>query len=575
MRLRFGGLALGLVCLAAGICFGQQPIGTTRIEITIAGQRQPLTGHLILALSRDGKTEPRFQIAETFDSAQAFGLDVAQLAPGRPIVVDSSTIGYPLEHVSDLPGGDYFVQGVFNVYDRFHLSSGAVLELPSDHGEGQQWNEKPGNPYNKPLKIHLAHNSATVRLVLDQTIPPASVDAAAEIQHDGADKWLRHVAIRSASLSKFWGRDVVLGAWVLLPDGWAEHPDANYPLVVYQDHFHAGFTASVPFHTTPKRSAAHSGSQKIDYGYKFFQDWTSSRLPRVIILYVQDANPYYDDSYNVNSANLGPYGDALTEEVIPQVEKQFRAIGQGWARATYGGSTGGWESLASQIFYPDFYNGAWSSCPDPVDFHAYQNVDLYHDKNAYFRAGMFGNIPIAEMREPDGSIVAEMEPANRRELVIGTRGRSAEQFDIWQAVFSPAGADGYPKPVYDKRTGAVDPDVVRYWHDHYDLTAILERDWSSLGPKLEGKLHLAVGDGDTWFLNNAVHRLEQTLRATQKPHSDATFDYGPGMPHCYTGEPNVPMSISGPTEVQRILPQMAEHMLKTAPKDADVTSWRY
>jgi hypothetical protein len=547
-----------------------------RIEVTIANGSQPLTGHLILAIAKDSATEPRFQISEIYKSAQAFGLDVENLAPGKPIVIDETTVGYPLQHLSDLPEDDYYVQGVLNVYQSFHLSSGAILELPPDRGEGQQWNSKPGNPYSKPQRLHFRpHSDDILRIALDRLIPADSPDPVPQVEKDGASKWLKYVRVSSPSLSRFWGREIALSAWILLPDGWADHPNAHYPLIIYQDHFHPDFGAGVGFHTTPHHAESKSQRNQIDYAFKFYQDWTSGRLPRAIILYIQDANPYFDDSYNVNSANLGPYGDAITQEVIPEIEKQFRAISAGWARATFGGSTGGWESLASQIFYPDFYNGTWSSCPDPVDFHAYQNVDLYNDQNAYFRSGPFGAIPIAEMREPDGSILANMEPANRREYVFGTHGRSAEQFDIWQAVFSPAGPDGYPKPVYDKRTGVIDPAVVRYWHDHYDLTAILERDWPTLGPKLEGKLHLAVGDGDTWFLNNAVHRLQIMLAKTRNPHSDATFDYGPGMPHCYTGEPNVPMSISGHTEIERILPLMIDHMLKTAPKAADTSTWRY
>ena len=550
-----------------------------RLEVIVPANH-PLTGHLIVAIARKPAPEPRFAVTEEYTSAQAFGVDVEQLAPGVPVIVDSRTIGYPLEHLSDLPAGDYFIQGVFNIYDRFHLATGFDVELPPDRGEGQQWNMKPGNPFSKPQKVHLdpKNDQPVTRLTLDQVIPQIDPISPVAVDRDPTGKWLTFVSVHSAMLSRFWGREVSLGAWVLLPDGWAEHPNARFPLIVYQDHFHRDFRAGVGFSSRPRKPEAKESSHsepRIDYSYQFFQDWTSGRLPRVIILYLQSANPYYDDSYDVNSANLGPYGDAITQEVIPEIEKRFRGIGAGWARATYGGSTGGWESLASQILYPDFYNGVWSSCPDPVDFHAYQNTNLYEDKNAYFRDGPFTRIPIADMREPDGSIVANMEPVNRREYVFGTRGRSAEQFDIWQAVFSPAGPDGYPKPVYDKLTGAVDSSVVNYWHDHYDLTAILARNWPILGPKLEGKLHLAVGDGDTWFLNNAVHRLQTTLEATRNPHSDATFDYGPRMPHCYTGDPNLPMNVSGPTINQRVLPKMVEHMLATAPKGADVTSWRY
>ena len=211
-----------------------------------------------------------------------------------------------------------------------------------------------------------------------------------------------------------------------------------------------------------------------------------------------------------------------------------------------------------------------------MDFHAYQNVNLYDDPNAFTRRGDFGEVPIAADRKPDGSVIATTGAEYRYEFVLGTHGRSTEQWGIWQAVFSPAGADGYPAEVIDSRSGVIRKDVVRYWHDHWDLDAILMRDWPTLGPKLEGKLHVAVGDGDTYFLNNAVHLLEKNLRATRDPHSDAEFQYGPGEPHCYTGgPPERTMQQNNADWLERVLPQMTEHMRRTAPTGADTTSWRY
>ncbi len=548
-----------------------------RIEVTIPSTK-PLTGHLILVFAKNGESEPRMQLEETYTSAQGFGVDATDLAPGSPVVVDDKTFGYPRRWLADLDAGDYFVQAVFNVYEEFHLASGKTVWLPPDKGEGQHWNLKPGNPYNKPSKVHFDPKSnATIRLTLDQTIPPIEgTDRDPEVlaKREPAAKWLKYMRFKSGKLSAFRGRDVWLGAWILLPDGFDEHPDAHYPLVVYQDHFHPGF-GPTPF-VTSQPDPKSAGYRREQAGYRFFQDWTSGRLPRVIMIYVQNANPYYDDSYDVDSANVGPYGAAINEELIPAIEKKYRGIGQGWARATFGGSTGGWEAAATQIFYPDLYNGAYIACPDPVDFHGYQNIDLYDDTNAFVRKGDFGQVPIAADRRPDGSIIALTGDEYAYEYVLGTHGRSTEQWDIWQAVFSPAGDDGYPGQIIDPLTGAIDKTVLNYWHDHYDLAAILKRDWPTLGPKLEGKLHFAVGDGDTYFLNNAVHLLQKQLEATRNPHSDATFQYGPGMPHCYTGGPSeYTMQQNNADWTQRVLPQMVEHMLATAPAGADVKSWRY
>jgi hypothetical protein len=549
-----------------------------RIEVTVPSTK-PLNGRLILVIAKSDKPEPRMQLKETYDSAQGFGVDAENLKPGTPLVVDAKTFGYPRRSLADLDAGDYYVQAVFNVYEEFHLASGKTVWLPLDKGEGQHWNLKPGNPYSKPEKIHLDPKSPTpIEITLDQIIPPIEGtprDPQVIAQQQPTAKWLRHERFRSEKLSKFWGRDVWLGAWILLPDGFDEHPDAKYPVIVYQDHYHPGigpaqFTAVVP---TDSESPDFRREQN---GYHLYQDWISGRLPRVILIYVQNANPYYDDSYDVDSANVGPYGSAINDELIPMLEKKYRGIGQGWARATYGGSTGGWEALATQVFYPDFYNGAYVACPDPVDFHAYQNIDLYNDVNAFTRKAEFGAVPIPADRKTDGSIIALTGDAYAYELVLGTHGRSTEQWDIWQAVFSPAGEDGYPAQIIDPVTGAIDKKVLAYWHDHYDLASILERDWSTLGPKLEGKLHITVGDADTFFLNNAVHMLDKQLQATHNPHSDATFQYGPGMPHCYTGGPaEYTMQLNNADWTQRVLPLMVEHMLATAPPGADTKSWRY
>ena len=549
-----------------------------RIEVTVPATT-PLHGHLVLVFAKKNDPEPRHQLNEDYQSSQGFGVDVDNLLAGKPIVIDAQTFGYPRRSLAGLDAGDYYVQAVFNIYELFHLADGRNLWLPPDKGEGQHWDLKPGNFYNKPVKIHFdPKSSATIRLTLDQVIPPiAGTDQDPEIiaAKSPASKWLKYMRFRSDKLSQFWGRDTYLGAWILLPDGFDDHPNAHYPVIVYQDHYHPGI-GPLPFVTSAPNNPKSPNYRREQAGYRFYQDWTSGRLPRVILIYVQNANPYYDDSYVVDSANVGPYGSAINEELIPAIEKQYRGIGQGWARATFGGSTGGWEAAATQVFYPDMYNGAYVACPDPVDFHGYQNIDLYNDANAFVRKGNFGEIPIAADRKPDGSIIANTGPEFAFEYVLGTHGRSTEQWNIWQAVFSPAGPDGYPAEVINPLTGAIDKSVVAYWHDHYDLAAILKRDWPTLGPKLEGKLHFAVGDGDTYFLNNAVHLLQNQLDQARNPHSDATFQYGPGMPHCYTGGPSeYTMQQNNADWTQRVLPQMTDHMLATAPPGADVTSWRY
>jgi S-formylglutathione hydrolase FrmB len=312
-----------------------------------------------------------------------------------------------------------------------------------------------------------------------------------------------------------------------------------------------------------------------EYAYKFYQDWTSGRLSRVLLVEFQHPTPYYDDSYAVNTANEGPYGDAITKELIPYIEKQFRGIGQSWARAMFGGSTGGWESLAAQIFYPDFFKGAWACCPDPVDFRAHQIVNIYKDSNAFWREGHWDSVPQPDDRDLDDRVDCTMEQVVRLELVLGTHGRSARDQNNWQAVFGPVGPDGYPKPIWDPTTGIIDHEVAEYWREHYDLRYILERDWKTLGPKLVGKIHIVVGSRDTFYLDNAVRLLQGFLESTNNPYYAGYVKYGPHQPHGYSEDPHVPAELGSLVERQRVLPEATEWMLKSAPAGADTSSWRY
>jgi len=532
-------------------------VAAERFEISFPKEisAAPLDGHVLLLISTSEKPEPRFQISFTASTQQAFGVDVDALAPGAAAVVDSTTLGYPRDSLKDIPAGDYYVQGFLNIYETFHLANGHTVKLPPDKGEGQHWQSKPGNLYSKPQKVHLDAGAdlsgQVIRLSLTEKLP--DVPAA-----DPDTKWVKHVKIGSELLSRFWGRPVELGAVLLLPDGWEEHPTAHYPLIVSQGHF------------SRRPGAAFSTVPGPGEGYKFYQDWTAGRVPRVIIMTIQHATPYFDDSYAVNSANAGPYGDAITRELIPYVEKMFRGIGQGWARAVYGGSTGGWEALASQVFYPDFYNGAWVFCPDVVDFRAYMTMNLYEDKNAFWVEGPFARVPRPAMRQADGLVLSTMEQMNRFELALGTKGRSGEQLDAWQAYFSSVGEDGYPQPVFNKRTGEIDHKVAEYWKERYDLTHIMERDWKSLGPKLSGKLHVCVGDADSFYLDRAVHLLQDFMETTTDPYYRGTFDFGQRKPHCYAGNFDAKVGL-----YQHYLPEMVKHMEETAPKGADVGSWKY
>jgi hypothetical protein len=262
-------------------------------------------------------------------------------------------------------------------------------------------------------------------------------------------------------------------------------------------------------------------------------------------------------------------------ELVPYVEKTYRAIGQGWARFTYGGSTGGWEALAAQIFYPDEFNGCFAACPDPVDFRAYTVVNIYSDENAYYLDSRWKMTPRPGTRDARGQVGATLAELNAYELALGSHGRSGQQWDIWQAVFSPVGDDGYPKPIWDKETGKIDHTVAAYWHEHYDLCSTLRRNWSVLGPKLEGKIHLYCGEMDNFFLNNAVTLIEDFLKTTSSPFYGGDVDYGRRDEHCWNGDHKNPIWISRLRYHQMFAPLMVARILATAPRGADTTSWRY
>jgi hypothetical protein len=548
-------------------------------EVTFPEERSKtaLDGRLLLFIATHNQSEPRFQVADEVKTAQVFGLDVDGWKAKQAMKIDAKAFGYPIRSLANLPKGKYFVQALLHKYETFKRSDGHTVKLPMDRGEGQNYRTAPGNIYSEVIEVELDPATAkVVKLDLTKENPP--------IVPPKDTKYIKHVKIRSEKLSKFWRRDMYLGANILLPEGFDEHPEARYPLMVFHGHFpydFGGFRETPPDPNLPTTDYSERfriyGYNKIvqEEAYNFYKLWTSKDFPRFLIIEIQHANPYYDDSYAVNSANLGPYGDAIMYELIPHIEKQFRGIGQGWARFTYGGSTGGWEALAVQVFYPDEFNGCFAACPDPIDFRAYTVVDIYKDKNAYYQEGAFKKVPRPGKRDYLGHVYCTLEDANLKELALGTKSRSGDQWDIWQAVYSPVGADGYPKPIWDKLTGEIDKSVAEYWRENYDLGYILKRDWDKIGKKLEGKIHIYCGDMDNYYLNNAVYLVEDFLKSTKNPFYGGEVTYGDRAEHCWNGDPNLPNHITRLRYNFMYVPKILDRIQKTAPAGADLKSWRY
>jgi len=536
----------------------------------------PLDGRLLLLLSTDDSSEPRFQINDNLTTQIVFGQNVEDMQTGQKVAFDQSQLGFPIASLKDIVPGTYWIQGLLHTYETFNLSTGHTVKLPMDNGEGQQWNSSPGNIYSKPIQVTVdPRNLGKIDIVMDQIIPP--IEPATDTE------WIKHIRMKSELLSAFWGRDMYLGAHVLLPKGFEQHTEAKYPLMVFHGHYPADFGGFSTTPPDPNMKPEFSNRFNVN-GYNIIQEqeaynqylqWISDDFPRFLIIEIQHPTPYYDDSYAVNSASQGPWGDAITYELIPHIEKLFRGQGEGWSRFLYGGSTGGWEALAVQVKYPDEYNGCFAACPDPIDFKAYCLTNIYEDKNAYYYEGEHRKSLVPTHRDYLGHTNFSLLEANQLELVLGDKSRSGQQWDIWEAVYSPQGDDGYPVRLWDKRSGDIDPSVAAYWKENYDLRHILERDWDILGSKLEGKINIYCGDMDNYYLNNAVYLMEDFLENTTAPYYGGDVDYGDRAEHCWNGDQENPNHISRLRYNTMYVDKIMERMEESAPKDADLTSWRY
>ncbi|MEL6134875.1 MAG: alpha/beta hydrolase-fold protein, partial [Bacteroidota bacterium] len=374
--------------------------GSLQISFPSEHYEAAVDGRLIVLISKDTSTEPRFQLRDDAKTCQGFGMDVNGWSADELQSFDMDAFGYPVRSFRDLPSGEFFVQVLFHKYETFNRADGHVVKLPMDRGEGQQWNRAPGNLYSTPQMVSISEGRfPSLKVELDQKIPP--------ITEPEDTKYIKHIKIKSKLLSEFWGRDMYLGAHVLLPEGWDTHPHVKYPLAIMHGHFPNDFGGFRTMPPDPNLEPDYSERFDVE-GYNrivqqeahdFYKTWTGPKFPRVIAIKIQHPTPYYDDSYAVNSEAQGPYGDAITYELIPYIEQQFRGIGEGWSRFVYGGSTGGWEALAVQVKYPKEYGMCFAACPDPIDFRAYCLVNIYEDENAYYEEGPFIKTLVAGHRD--------------------------------------------------------------------------------------------------------------------------------------------------------------------------------
>jgi hypothetical protein len=497
-----------------------------RVQVTFdpALTKAPLTGRVFVFFARTPTPEPRLQAGSYGGSVPFFGVDVEQWRASAPAVFDAKVLGFPLENLASLPAGEYYAQAMLEPYTRFARADGHVIWVHNDQWEGQRFNASPGNLLSEVVRVRWDPRPGTVlKLALTQVVPQVSVPADT--------RWVKRVKIKSELLSRFWGQPMYIGATVLLPKGFDDEPSRRYPAIYIQGHFGLGAPfgfSDQPGRETPEQRAARVERSAREPGWLFAREWMSDDFPRTVAVTWQHPTPYYDDSYAVNSVNNGPYQDALLTELVPVLEKEFRLIPEANARFLTGGSTGGWECAALQIQRPDFFGGSWCLYPDPVDFHRNQLVDIYGDTNAFVPNDARAPVPERFMsRTPEGQPLLTQRLMSRLEAVLGSRARSGQQFDAWDAAYGPIDNDGYPKRLWDRRTGTIDKAAAAWWRDRgYDLTDNLVRNWSRIGTSLAGKLHVYVGDMDNYYLNLAVYRMDEAASTLTNPTANFTFEYG-------------------------------------------------
>ena len=557
----------------------RQTRANRRFEISFAPSvhKEPITGRVFLMVSRKGDREVRVQGGLIF-----FGVDVQQWRPGAQAAIDGDTPGFPVKSLGDLPAGDYFVQAVANLYTEFHRSDGHTIWAHMDQWEGQRFRISPGNLVSEVQKVHFDGKSEQViRLPLVRVLPPVQVPPDTE--------WVKRIKFQSKLLSEFWGHPIYIGATILLPKGYDERSSVHYPVIYLQGHF----TIEAPLNFDPNvkgdrgcRPIEVREHKKInvqdpndcDSGAEltmpesraeFFQTWNSDDFPRFIIVTFQHPTPFYDDSYAVNSANTGPYGDAVMNELIPYVEQHFRIIQKPYARVLAGTSTGGWESLALQIFHPEFFGGSWAFAPDPVDFRRYEQVNIYKDENAFHVPGEYVGINITHFSERSPETdepLLSTQQESWKDAVLGSKNRSGSDLANWESVYGPIGKDGYPHPLWDRFTGQIDHEVAQYMKDHgYDLSAYLKANWPTIGPQLTGKLHVICGDMDDFYLNQSAYLLQDFLESTTDPYYGGSFDFGRPM----KGHGWQPMTVA------ELIRTMAKTIETNAPAEDDSKAWNH
>jgi len=532
--------------------------------------RQPETGRMFVLVSEHTDKEPRlvtlltaayyFNDTSKLDYAPFFGQDVSALAPGGVVNFAGTEKGFPFAKLAALPPGTYTIQAVFSRYEQVTPDGRPAIWLPMDHWEGSQFHLKPGNYYSDVQRITVtAGHGFHVALRLNKRIPEAVQPADT--------RYLKFRKFRSELASRFWHRDIPVGINVLLPKGYDEHPNARYPVIFHMGHFMEFNPLHFP-HDEPPKTDGPAAEQSPRW---LWEGWQAPDTPRFIVVTILHPTPYYDDSYFVNSDNTGPWQDVLMKEVLPYINREFRTIDAPWARVLTGGSTGGWISLYTQITRPESFGGAWVYCPDMVDYRSLIHTDMYREDNYFTPDGYKWLQPERPYsRTVTGGWAVSARQFAQLSDALGTHSRGGEWLDAYAAMFGPVGPDGYPIPLINWQTGAIDHKVIESWRDRgFDLRDYMEKHWHELGPKVRGQLFFLCGDMDQFYTNNALYLLEDFLAKTNDPPYEGSFRYGrPMIGHTFSGIGLDPWPFA-------LMREMAEHIRKRQPQGFDDRQWNY
>ena len=455
-------------------------------RVTLASQFQHSVSGRLLLFVAPGHGDKRVDAdmmapTKTYVAAR----EVHDLASGQAIDIDADDVVFPAP-LSNAPPGDYEAQAVLDVTHSYNYGGREAGDLESEVVTLPAWDPRGQQP---------------PELALTMTVPEAP-DPLSKSQ-DVASA-LEFVDFPSRALEHFWGREIHMKAWVLLPPGYASSSGERYP-TVYFTHGFGGNLAAIRARFAPV----------------VYQRMKSDKMPKMIWVLLDESSPTGTHEF-ADSVNNGPWGAALTSELIPYLESRYRMDARASGRFLQGHSSGGWATLWLQTAYPKIFGGTWSTSPDPSDFHAFSTVDIYAPNANLYHAPDGAAEPIIRMHK---TVVATMQQMAQMEAVLGDYGGQMTSFE-W--VFSPRGPDGRPVPMFNRATGAVDPKVVAFWGEHYDIAHLIETNWPTLGPDLQGKIHLFVGTDDTFYLDLAAHRLQSLL---DRLDAGAHFAFLPGKTH--------------------------------------------